>query len=101
MYLAKKRPSSLQQIKNRRINRKFLSKYGNDLIKIIEKAVRSDETYELPTEDEKLLASTLQCWAKLVAEEIGIHSALLMPTGTAKTSPHLHPKEDYKGGEAK
>jgi ribonuclease D len=97
LYLAKKRPTSLKHIKNRRINRKFLSKYGPELIQIIQVAIKSTETFTLPTAQETLLASTLQCWAKLLSEEIGIHSSLLMPNGTAKDIAVNSPKNGLFG----
>lgn len=79
LYLAKKQPSSISEIKqNRKVHPTFIKKYAKQALQVIQQGQMDTDEYLLPTAQQKERREILKLWTQLFAKEVNIAYNLLM-----------------------
>jgi ribonuclease D len=80
IFLAKKQPSTIQDIKkNRKVHPSFIKRYAKDALQVIQQGISDTEDFLIPTNEQKERSEILKLWSQIFAQEIAIAPNLMLP----------------------
>lgn len=80
IFLAKKQPSSIEEIKkNRKVHPSFIKRYAKEVLQVIQQGISDKDDFLIPTNEQKERSEILRLWSQIFSQEIAIAPNLMLP----------------------
>ena len=80
IFLARKQPSTINEIKkNRKVHPSFIKRHANVALQVIQQGISDTDDFLIPTNEQKERSEILRMWSQIFSQEVAIAPNLILP----------------------